>query len=404
MATIAARKKNSYLSILATIAILAIFAQPCFSATEQLIDTIQLGSYRTEKGANKHFEAVLKKNLHVDLGSLRIEKVGKYYALRLGVFALAEPAGQSFFRNIKARIPGAIRLTVNLRNSRFIRIVDSTTVEAFLSPPAETAAVPVESIPEAKVFLPLPEPKLPAEVRSTLVTKPRPVILKPQNIRARDVVTVEKAEPLIPDGLLIGLVTIISLFMLEHYLRTLARLGTFGSLKWLFAGSAAAESMTEKMPVALPEVEDELQVVFASGPVTPGDGFISSESDLAGNASEEPGTAVVKAESDRFYPATATADPAASLTDVWFAKDGVFDLERGRIYSADELLPVAEEVTEMKSEDPENKNLHTVVPRTSPGKRQLGRTADSKGSSSETGERENRVGRAVLAVSFFAED
>ena len=397
----ATRMGKAYFPILTTVFVLGIFALPCLSFSAQSIYTIQLGSYLSTQGVNRHYDSVLKKLNPQDRGSLRTEKVGKYYALRLGVFENSKEEAERVFRKVKAVNPGAIMLSVKPSKRKIVSSVASTTVEDVPVPPVETAVPPVA---ESVAILSLSEPEPPAQVRETAAYKVQPVILTSQNVRGQAPVAVQGSKPLIPDSLLIGFSTIIVLFMFEQYIRTLARLGRFESLKWLFAGSDSAEWLTERKYVVLPEMGEELQIVFKAVPITPVAYLVDNDSVLADESHAELRDEVVKNEAEEIYLPIDSNGPADLLNNVWLAEYGVFDLDEGRFCPDDEGLSAAEEVTEIKLEEPVSQNLHTVVPRASPRKGQTGRRTDNKIGNAENEVRENRVARSVLAVSFFADE
>jgi hypothetical protein len=57
---------------------------PLTSYASQLIHTIQTGSFLHEEDAQKHYDSIMQGSNKKHLDNLRIEKVGKYYSVRIG--------------------------------------------------------------------------------------------------------------------------------------------------------------------------------------------------------------------------------------------------------------------------------------------------------------------------------
>lgn len=349
--SVAGRNKACF-PIVATIVVFIFFSVPCPSFSAQSIYTIQIGSFLGEHGSMQEYGSALKVLKEEDRTSLRIRKVGKYYAVRLGVFEQRGEEAERLFRRVKNSYPGAILLPVNFSKEGLVKIYDSTAVAGAL---------------QSKIELPI------AAAVGTLDSAPGEAVIYKSEVLAEDKaleqghnarVTVKESPPFISDGLLIGFATIVSLFMLELYLRNLARLGTFESLKWILVGSAAAEWNAEKKQVELPDVGEELRVLFAPGPEV---SFVCNNIGLAD-------------------------DPLGEL-----------GYDAAVIETGDETESIVEETAKRQQETPENVACPPVLPRTMPLKSPVD-TAPETEPKPVTTERENRVGRAVLAVSFFAED
>ena len=63
----------------------------------------------------------MKKNLHL----LRIEKVGKYYSVRLGKFDNYETA-KKYLQDVRLRLSEAIILKANIKDERIIRLYEES--------------------------------------------------------------------------------------------------------------------------------------------------------------------------------------------------------------------------------------------------------------------------------------
>jgi predicted transcriptional regulator len=87
----------------------------------RLVYTIQIKSQKKIENAQKQFNFILRSLTEKNLKFLRIEKVGKYYTLRLGKFENYETS-KKFLQEMKPRLSGAIILKANIKNERIIRL------------------------------------------------------------------------------------------------------------------------------------------------------------------------------------------------------------------------------------------------------------------------------------------
>ncbi len=85
-----------------------------------LVYTIQIESRSKIADTQKQFNFILRSLNKENLNLLRIEKVGKYYTLRLGKFENYETA-KKFLQEIKPRLSEAIILKAYIKNERIIR-------------------------------------------------------------------------------------------------------------------------------------------------------------------------------------------------------------------------------------------------------------------------------------------
>jgi hypothetical protein len=88
-------------------------------AEEAEFHTLQTGSFLELKDAQKQFEVIAKK-LHEHDGFMRIEKIGKIYALRIGAFKDYSAADQ-FLQTHKTLLKRAIILKVRISEDRIIQ-------------------------------------------------------------------------------------------------------------------------------------------------------------------------------------------------------------------------------------------------------------------------------------------
>jgi hypothetical protein len=139
--------------------------------------TVQTGSFMAPELAQEQFDSIVLKLDKKELEHLRIEKIGKYYAVRLGQFKYRVTA-EKYLGSAGSRLPGAIVLRANIHDERII----SSYTESLL--PSDTkdeeAALPDLSQPEIPE---VPEQRLneappveSVEVKSVELTKkPQPV-------------------------------------------------------------------------------------------------------------------------------------------------------------------------------------------------------------------------------------
>ena len=102
---------------------------PLISYSSQLIFTIQIGSYISLASAEKKYDLLTHRLDKDKLDYLRIEKLGKYYTLRLGKFG-NHSAAKKFFKTVKPRLPKAIIRQTYLKNKKIIKLyTDSSSVK-----------------------------------------------------------------------------------------------------------------------------------------------------------------------------------------------------------------------------------------------------------------------------------
>ena len=83
----------------------------------QLVYTIQTGSFLYMEYARKQFNNLIKSFNKKRLDYLRIEKIGRYYAVRLGEFD-SHAAAKRFFRANKTHLSKAIILDAYIKDER----------------------------------------------------------------------------------------------------------------------------------------------------------------------------------------------------------------------------------------------------------------------------------------------
>jgi hypothetical protein len=87
----------------------------------QLVYTIQTGSFVGMKYAGKQFNSLVKSLNKKGLAYLRIEKIGRYNAVRLGKFD-NHAAAEKFFRANKSHLSKAIILDAYIKDERIKKL------------------------------------------------------------------------------------------------------------------------------------------------------------------------------------------------------------------------------------------------------------------------------------------
>lgn len=90
---------------------------PQTSDASRLFHTLQTGSFASITPAEKQFNSIVQKLDEKDLDKLRIEKIGKYYSVRLGQFT-DSAAASVFLESIKDRLHGATVMKAYIKEER----------------------------------------------------------------------------------------------------------------------------------------------------------------------------------------------------------------------------------------------------------------------------------------------
>ena len=83
--------------------------------------TIQTGSFMKIERAQKQLDFIAQRLDEKKLDYLRIEKIGKFYSIRLGKFEDPFDA-EKFLQSIKPHLPTAITMKANIKDERIIRL------------------------------------------------------------------------------------------------------------------------------------------------------------------------------------------------------------------------------------------------------------------------------------------
>jgi len=114
--------KNIFYKFMAAFLTFAMFSFvfPQFSHSAQLYHTISISSFPNIAPAEKQFESIVKKLQGQELDHLRIEKIGKFYCVRLGKFD--DKAGaDKFLHTVKSNLPGATVMKAYIKDERIVK-------------------------------------------------------------------------------------------------------------------------------------------------------------------------------------------------------------------------------------------------------------------------------------------
>ncbi len=118
-----------------------LFFTPSFSQASELIHTLQTASFTNEKDALSHYDSVAEKLNGKELDFLRIEKVGKFYSIRLGKFE-DHAAIRKFLTSIKRRISSAVIMKAYIEDDRIVRMHPGTASRGQPEAPEEPRSAP----------------------------------------------------------------------------------------------------------------------------------------------------------------------------------------------------------------------------------------------------------------------
>ncbi len=110
-------KKILYLTTAMFLILTVLLILPITSDASRLFHTLQTGSFTSIAPAEKQFNSIVQKLDEKELDKLRIEKIGRYYSVRLGQF-VDSAAASVFLESIKDRLHGAAVMTAYIKEER----------------------------------------------------------------------------------------------------------------------------------------------------------------------------------------------------------------------------------------------------------------------------------------------
>jgi len=100
---------------------LTLVFQPLSVDASKLIYTIQVGSFKDIERAARQYHFVIDSLKKEDINNLRVEKIAKYYSIRLGNFE--DPIiARDYFSKVKPFFPSSILMKAYMKNERIITL------------------------------------------------------------------------------------------------------------------------------------------------------------------------------------------------------------------------------------------------------------------------------------------
>ncbi len=183
------KNRTCFISAICFIFLFTFLCLPLTSYSYKLVYTIQTASFVSPEAAESKYNSIVRSLKPHQLDNLRIEKIGKYYAVRLGKFE-EQAAADIFLKTIKSVHPTAVVMDAYIKSERLIKIYKLPSKEIKQSAAKPSPALPVK-----------PEPltaKITQEVSKTAATETIAQIKKapPTDITKEPIKheTIEKAE------------------------------------------------------------------------------------------------------------------------------------------------------------------------------------------------------------------
>jgi tetratricopeptide (TPR) repeat protein len=168
-----------------------LFFIPQFSHSAQLHHTISISSFQNIAPAEKQFESIAEKLQDQELDHLRIEKIGKFYCVRLGKFDSRASADQ-FHNSVKKNMPKATVMKAYIKEERIVKIyADITSADSTFSP-VESVAVPEPEQEKQEIARKTEQPERALTLKENL-TRVRSLVNKKDFKAALDVLSSEIA-------------------------------------------------------------------------------------------------------------------------------------------------------------------------------------------------------------------
>ena len=171
---------------------------PLNSYSAKLFHTIQTASFSSISDAEKQYDSIVMKLDDNQLDHLRIEKIGKYYSVRLGKF-MDNTAAEKFFSTVKPKLPGAKVMTAYIKKERIAKLYAPSTPVKVTASKDRTLTSPVPDKKEIKTSNKANKKAGAAQLRDNI--KRIEVLVKKKNYTAAlDIITANITEhPKHPD-------------------------------------------------------------------------------------------------------------------------------------------------------------------------------------------------------------
>jgi tetratricopeptide (TPR) repeat protein len=170
---------------------LLLFLLPQLSYSAQLYHTISISSFSKIAPAEKQFESIAKKLNEQELDHLRIEKIGKFYCVRLGKFDNRASADE-FHNAVKKNMPNATVMKAYIKDERIVKVYSGITLADSTGKQAESEPVPEPEQEKQQITRKAEQPEKASTLKENL-TRVRSLVNKKDFKAALDVLKSEIA-------------------------------------------------------------------------------------------------------------------------------------------------------------------------------------------------------------------
>ncbi len=133
--------RTCFISAICFIFLFTLLCLPLTSYSYKLVYTIQTASFISSDAAESKYNSIVRALKSHQLDNLRIEKIGKYYAVRLGKFD-DQAAANEFLKTIQSVHPTPIVMDAYIKSERLIKVYELPPKEI-----KQTIEVPSPNLP-----------------------------------------------------------------------------------------------------------------------------------------------------------------------------------------------------------------------------------------------------------------
>jgi tetratricopeptide (TPR) repeat protein len=148
-----------------------LFCLSQFSYAAQLYHTISISSFQKIAPAQKQFDSITNKLQDQELDHLRIEKVGKFYCVRLGKFD-SRASADKFHNSVKTNLPKATVMKAYIKDERIVKIYADITSTDSTGEKVESEAVPEPEQEKQEITLKAQQPESASTLEKNLARVP----------------------------------------------------------------------------------------------------------------------------------------------------------------------------------------------------------------------------------------
>ena len=136
------RNNNYHLSATGCLILFLFLLLPINVYSSQLFHTIQISSFSSVPDAQEQFDSIVNKLDETQLDNLRIEKIGKFYSVRLGKF-MDNTSAERFFMTIKPKLPNAAVMKAYIKKERIVKLYSASSSVSIKGPGDGSFSTPV---------------------------------------------------------------------------------------------------------------------------------------------------------------------------------------------------------------------------------------------------------------------